>query len=334
MSDRNSGPPADADSPRDSGSPRDSNSPCDSGSPAQRFERRRTRLIALAFRMLGASGEAEDAVQETWVRLSRTEIDEIRNLDGWLTTTLSRICLDALRTREVRREYPLGSVVPESIPAVTAAGGPEDQVVLGEEVERAVLVLLRRLAPAERVAFVLHDLFEVPFDEIATILDRSPNAARLLASKARHRVLGDNPRTAGYAARAPNRARLPGGGPGRGYRGGTDTARTRNRSDGRRGGRARQGRGHRTRYPGRVPPGLPLRPAGRLRRAGASRRASRRALRRARRRPGCAGLHHRQRRNHPHRRDSRTRHACPTDPDGPRFHGLAAGFGRSPARRA
>ncbi|MEC3918007.1 sigma-70 family RNA polymerase sigma factor [Nocardia sp. CDC160] len=163
----------------------------DSGSPAERFERRRARLTALAFRMLGASGEAEDAVQETWMRLSRTDIDDIRNLDGWLTTVLSRICLDVLRAREVRQEYPLGSVVPETIPSA-ATLGPEDRAVLTEEMERAVLVLLHRLHPAERVAFVLHDMFEVPFYEIAEILNRSPNAARLLASKARHRVVGES----------------------------------------------------------------------------------------------------------------------------------------------
>ncbi|MVU78024.1 sigma-70 family RNA polymerase sigma factor [Nocardia sp. ET3-3] len=163
----------------------------DTGSPAERFERRRGRLTALAFRMLGASGEAEDAVQETWLRLSRADIDGIRNLDGWLTTALSRICLDGLRSRRVTREYPLGTAVPEGLPYVPAVGGPEDQALLTEDMERAVLVLLHRLHPAERVAFVLHDMFEVPFYEIAEILDRSPNAARLLASKARHRVIGE-----------------------------------------------------------------------------------------------------------------------------------------------
>ncbi|GAB0107209.1 sigma-70 family RNA polymerase sigma factor [Nocardia sp. JMUB6875] len=162
----------------------------DSGSPAERFERRRGRLTAIAFRMLGASGEAEDAVQETWVRLSRTDIGEIRNLDGWLTTALSRICLDGLRAREVKQEYPLGSFVPEVLPCAPV-GGPEERAVLTEDMERAVLVLMHRLHPAERVAFVLHDMFEVPFYEIAEILDRSPNAARLLASKARHRVVGE-----------------------------------------------------------------------------------------------------------------------------------------------
>ncbi|WP_040809294.1 sigma-70 family RNA polymerase sigma factor [Nocardia concava] len=162
----------------------------DSGSPAERFERRRGRLTAIAFRMLGASGEAEDAVQETWMRLSRTDIGEIRNLDGWLTTALSRICLDGLRARQVKQEYPLGSFVPEALPNASI-GGPEDRAVLTEDMERAVLVLMHRLHPAERVAFVLHDMFEVPFYEIAEILDRSPNAARLLASKARHRVVGE-----------------------------------------------------------------------------------------------------------------------------------------------
>ncbi|MFD7845681.1 sigma-70 family RNA polymerase sigma factor [Nocardia sp. NPDC059764] len=163
----------------------------DSGSPAARFERRRDRLTAQAFRMLGASGEAEDAVQDTWMRLSRTDIDTIRNLDGWLTTALARICLDVLRGRRADERFPLGPGAPEPFPEAAILETPEDRAVLTDELERAVLVLLRRLPPAERVAFVLHDMFAVPFYEIGEILDRTPNAARLLASRARHRVLDD-----------------------------------------------------------------------------------------------------------------------------------------------
>ncbi|BAW06458.1 conserved hypothetical protein [Nocardia seriolae] len=149
-------------------------------------------MTALAFRMLGASGETEGAVQETWVRSSRTDIDGIRDLDGWLTAALSRICLDLLRARQVHKQYPLGTSVPGGLPYAPTVGGPEEQVVLDADMERAVLVLLHRLPPAERVAFVLHDMFEVPFYEIAEILRRSPNAARLLASRARHRVVADS----------------------------------------------------------------------------------------------------------------------------------------------
>ncbi|MFF0636458.1 sigma-70 family RNA polymerase sigma factor [Nocardia sp. NPDC004151] len=163
----------------------------DSGSPAARFERRRARLTAQAFRMLGASGEAEDAVQDTWMRLSRTDIDTIRNLDGWLTTALSRICLDVLRGRRVDDRFPLGPGAPEPFPEAAILETPEDRAILTDELERAVLVLLRRLPPAERVAFVLHDMFGVPFYEIGEILDRTPNAARLLAGRARRRVLDD-----------------------------------------------------------------------------------------------------------------------------------------------
>ncbi|MFE4458246.1 sigma-70 family RNA polymerase sigma factor [Nocardia tengchongensis] len=164
----------------------------DSGSTAARFEQRRSRLTGQAFRMLGASGEAEDAVQDTWMRLSRTEIDSIRNLDGWLTTTLSRICLDVLRARRIDDRHPLGPGAPDPFPPVATGDGPEERAILADDLERAVLVLLHRLPPAERVAFVLHDMFAVPFYEIAEILHRSPNAARLLASRARHRVVDDD----------------------------------------------------------------------------------------------------------------------------------------------
>ncbi|MFJ4655349.1 sigma-70 family RNA polymerase sigma factor [Nocardia sp. NPDC088792] len=168
--------------------------------PAARFEEHRPRLRAIAFRMLGASGEAEDAVQETWLRLHRAGAEDIDRPDAWLTTVLSRICLDMLRKRQVRREYPFGEQVPDVFPD-SANDGPEDLAVRNESLERAVLVLLHRLSPAERIAFVLHDMFQLPFDDIATVLERSPNAARLLASRARHRVLEDPAATTPQALR-------------------------------------------------------------------------------------------------------------------------------------
>ncbi|WP_405493856.1 sigma-70 family RNA polymerase sigma factor [Nocardia sp. NBC_00511] len=155
-----------------------------SNPPTARFEQQRGRLRALARRMLGTASEADDAVQETWIRLSRTDIDGIENLDAWLTTVLSRLCLDLLRTRAARREEPLRWPVAEPVPAAD----PQARALEDESLEQAALVVMHRLAPAERVAFVLHDMFAVPFDEIATILDRTPNAVRLLASRARRRV--------------------------------------------------------------------------------------------------------------------------------------------------
>lgn len=153
---------------------------------ADRFEADRERLRGVAYRMLGTFGEAEDAVQEAWLRLSRSEPDEIGNLSGWLTTVTARVCLDMLRSRRARREEPIGPATPE--PA--AEGDPEREAALADSVGLALLVVLERLAPAERLAFVLHDLFAVPFDEIAPIVERSPEAARQLASRARRRVQG------------------------------------------------------------------------------------------------------------------------------------------------
>ncbi|MER7767910.1 sigma-70 family RNA polymerase sigma factor [Kitasatospora sp. NPDC096140] len=154
---------------------------------AARFEAERGRLLAIARRMLGSTGEAEDAVQEAWLRLVRTDPAEIDNLPGWLTTVVSRICLDLLRARAARREEPTGEALPD------AAGGgadPEREALLVESVGRALLVVLDRLGPAERVAFVLHDGFAVPFDRIAPIVGRTPVAAKKLASRARQRVRG------------------------------------------------------------------------------------------------------------------------------------------------
>ncbi|MCD7438070.1 sigma-70 family RNA polymerase sigma factor [Streptomyces lincolnensis] len=153
---------------------------------ARRFEERRGRLRAVAHRVLGSAEEAEDAVQETWLRLSRTDADSIDNLAGWLTTVVSRVCLDMLRSRASRREEPYGPQVPER----AGANAPEEEAVLGDSVSIALLVVLERLGPAERVAFVLHDLFGVPFDQVAAVVDRSVPAAKKLASRARHKVRG------------------------------------------------------------------------------------------------------------------------------------------------
>jgi RNA polymerase sigma factor (sigma-70 family) len=166
----------------------------DDGLTAQ-FEANRPRLQALAYRMLGSRSEAEDAVQETWLRLDRTDGGQIGNLGGWLTTVAARVCLDRLRARRARPEDAAG-VQPPDPPAASAAGhvsDPADQAVVAESVGAALLVVLDSLPPAERVAFVLHDVFAVPFDEIAVVVDRSPDAARQLASRARRRVQGAPP---------------------------------------------------------------------------------------------------------------------------------------------
>jgi RNA polymerase sigma factor (sigma-70 family) len=158
---------------------------------AERFEEHRTRLRGVAYRMLGSLSEADDAVQEAWVRLNRTDADEIDNLGGWLTTVVARVSLNMLRSRKVRREEPLSIRVPE--PIVDRADGmdPEHEALLADSVGLALLVVLETLSPPERLAFVLHDIFAVPFDEIAPIVDRSPQAARQLASRARRRVQGE-----------------------------------------------------------------------------------------------------------------------------------------------
>lgn len=160
---------------------------------ARRFEADRPRLRAVAYRMLGSLSEADDAVQEAWLRLQRSETSEVHNLGGWLTTVVARVCLDLLRARTSRREGPLEAHTPE--PIVDGADGvdPEHEALLADAVGLALLVVLDTLAPAERLAFVLHDMFAVPFDEIAPLVDRTPAAARQLASRARRRVRGTEP---------------------------------------------------------------------------------------------------------------------------------------------
>ncbi len=158
---------------------------------AERFEEHRTRLRAVAYRMLGSLSEADDAVQEAWLRLSRSDADEIENLGGWLTTVTARISLNMLRTRDQRREEPLGARLPDPIVGRADAPNPEHEALLADAVGLALLVVLDTLGPAERLAFVLHDMFAVPFDEIAPIVDRSPESARQLASRARRRVRGE-----------------------------------------------------------------------------------------------------------------------------------------------
>ena len=159
---------------------------------AQQFEEHRIRLRAVAYRMLGSLSEADDAVQETWLRLSRTDSEEVENLGGWLTTVVARVSLNILRSRRSQREESLEVRMPE--PIVDRADGtdPEHEALLADSVGLALLVVLETLNPAERLAFVLHDMFAVPFDEIAPIVDRSPEAARQLASRARRRVQGEN----------------------------------------------------------------------------------------------------------------------------------------------
>src|SRR6476620_1408804 len=155
---------------------------------ARQFEEHRAHLRSVAYRMLGSATEADDAVQESWLRLSRSDTGGVENLRGWLTTVVARVCLDMLRSRKSRREEPLDTHVPD--PIVSRADGvdPEHEALLADSVGLAMLVVLETLTPPERLAFVLHDMFGVPFEEIATLLDRSPQAARQLASRARRRV--------------------------------------------------------------------------------------------------------------------------------------------------
>src|SRR5919106_898264 len=159
---------------------------------AQQFEEHRTRLRGVAYRMLGSLSEADDAVQEAWIRLNRTDAGEVENLGGWLTTVVARVSLNTLRSRRSRREEPLDVRMPE--PIVDRADGtdPEHEALVADSVGLALLVVLETLNPAERLAFVLHDIFAVPFDEIAPIVGRSPDAARQLASRGRRRVQGQN----------------------------------------------------------------------------------------------------------------------------------------------
>ena len=156
----------------------------DTGWLAERFEESRGHLRAVAYRMLGSRSEADDAVQEAWLKLSRSDTSGLENIRGWLTTVVARVCLDMLRSRTSRREEPLDEYEPE------AAGDAEHDALLADSVGLALLVVLKTLAPAERVAFVLHDMFGLPFEEIAPIVGRTPAAARQLASRARRRVRG------------------------------------------------------------------------------------------------------------------------------------------------
>lgn len=157
---------------------------------AKRFEENRARVRSIAYRMLGSASEADDAVQELWLRLSRGDAAEVDNLGGWLTTVAARLCLDMLRARKVRRERPLRHHVPDLPLASNNRSGPEGEVALADSIGAALLVVLETLAPAERVAFVLHDMFDMSFDEIAPVVGRTPAAARQLASRARRRVRG------------------------------------------------------------------------------------------------------------------------------------------------
>lgn len=161
-----------------------------------RFEAHRAHLRAVAYRMLGSLSEADDAVQEAWLRLHRSDARGVENLGGWLTTVVSRVCLDMLRSRTSRREEPLDAHQPAPLASGEDGADPEHEALLADSVGLALLVVLDTLAPAERLAFVLHDLFAVPFDEIAPILDRSPTATRQLASRARRRVQGTSADTA------------------------------------------------------------------------------------------------------------------------------------------
>jgi RNA polymerase sigma-70 factor (ECF subfamily) len=157
---------------------------------ADRFEEHRPHLRAVAYRMLGSLTEADDAVQDAWLRLSRSDTDAVENLGGWLTTVVARVCLNMLRSRNIRREQSLSAHVPDPIIERENELQPEDEALLADSVGLALLVVLDTLAPAERLAFVLHDMFELPFEEIAPMVGRTPAAARQLASRARRRVRG------------------------------------------------------------------------------------------------------------------------------------------------
>jgi RNA polymerase sigma factor (sigma-70 family) len=168
---------------------------------AERFEEHRIHLRAVAYRMLGSLSEVDDAVQEAWLRLSRIDATGIDNLRGWLTTVVARVCLDMLRSRQSRREEPFTPDAPDPVATGTRGSSPEHEALLADSVGLALLVVLDRLSPPERLAFVLHDMFAVPFEEIGPIVDRSAEAARQLASRARRRVRG------GAAAPHPDLAR-------------------------------------------------------------------------------------------------------------------------------
>src|SRR6478736_7050030 len=160
---------------------------------AQRFEENRPHLRAVAYRMLGSTGEADDAVQEAWLRLSRADAGAIDNLGGWLTTAVARVSLDMMRKRKSLREQPLDADAPEPAAGAADADDPEQEALLADSVGLAMLVVLDTLGPAERLAFVLHDVFAVPFDEIGQLIGRSTDASKMLASRARRKVQGAPP---------------------------------------------------------------------------------------------------------------------------------------------
>src|SRR5947208_2137751 len=168
---------------------------------AQQFEQHRPHLRSVAYRMLGSISETDDAVQEAWLRLSRTDSAAVDNLGGWLTTVVGRVCLDMLRARRSSRVEYVGSWLPEPVVTIDDSANPEAEALIADSVGLALLVVLETLTPSERLAFVLHDMFAVPFEEIAEIVDRSPAATRQLASRARRRVRGQAP------ALDPDRAR-------------------------------------------------------------------------------------------------------------------------------
>ncbi|MFD9390761.1 sigma-70 family RNA polymerase sigma factor [Streptomyces sp. NPDC060000] len=169
--------------------------------PPERFEADRPHLRAVAHRMLGSLSEAEDALQETWLRAARADVGDVENLSGWLTTVVGRVCLNMLRSRATRPEVPLDAPVTEPAAGRRDGGDPEEEALLADSVGVALLVVLDTLAPAERLAFVLHDLFAVPFDDIAPMIERTPATARQLASRARRRVRGAAPGSASDRAR-------------------------------------------------------------------------------------------------------------------------------------
>jgi RNA polymerase sigma factor (sigma-70 family) len=162
---------------------------------AEQFETHRRHLRGVAYRMLGSLSDADDAVQEAWLRMSRSDTAAVENLRGWLTTVVARVCLDMLRARRTRQEDVLDSWLPEPVVRLDTDGDPEDEALLADSIGIAMLVVLETLTPAERLAFVLHDMFGVSFDEIAPIVGRTPQAARQLASRARRRVRGATPKT-------------------------------------------------------------------------------------------------------------------------------------------
>lgn len=162
---------------------------------SEQFEQHRAQLTAISYRMLGSHAEAEDAVQDAWIRLSRNGADGVENLGGWLTTIVARVCLNRLRARNARLEHPMGVHLPDPVIGPADGPDPEHEALLADSVGLAIQVVLDTLAPAERLAFVLHDMFDLPFDDIAPLVGRTPTAARQLASRARRRVRGAHDRT-------------------------------------------------------------------------------------------------------------------------------------------